>query len=67
MAYDKWPLVVEAAMMTVLEYLVALDPETESPEGKLLNAMADYREPYEKRHYPIGILLKEPKPNPPSS
>lgn len=41
-------------MMTVVQHLIALDPEEESPEGKLLTAMADYIEPYEKKHFPFS-------------
>jgi len=47
------------AALEVCEYLVALDPPRESPEGKLLLLLASALEDYERRVFPS--LFAKPK------
>jgi hypothetical protein len=53
MVYRKMPEDVEEAYTKVTDYLVDIDPDSATPEGRLLMAMTDYLEEYEKKHYPI--------------
>lgn len=52
--YEKWPPEAEQALNYMVAHLAQNDPPANTAEGKLLIALADYGEEYERRHYPIA-------------